>query len=277
MNKTIFWRSNCTVKTSRWALRDYSCYRLAWSKTLIVLLASLLLGPITAWADDSDPWPEQVYFPQKAEQPTSAATSPIKKAELLPVTANDVGSPSRMRLGKMWPFKAKAPKPQQTFRVIPPKPSALLADPPASPYPLLRLPMPIVTEQGVIYPGFYLIKPGNISASTSTGIPGMRTGNEETHPKVELNAESSLLLTRQNQIMARIPIHVAAEHDENMEKTGTLSPITTAVPNLPPIVKVEAQLAPDQKTLRLLVTNGNHHYESDSYPVGTDPRHMLTF
>jgi hypothetical protein len=265
------------MKTSAWALSNCSSYRRLGGKTLIVLFAAVLLCPLSAWADDSDAWPEPVYFPQKSQQPAPEAVIPAKKPESLAEKPDNGDSTVKKSLGKLWPFKAKTPKKKQAFNVVPPKPSALKADPPASPYPLLRLSMPIVTEQGVIYPGFYLIKPDTASASAGTGIPGMRTGNEDTHPKVALNAGSALLLTRQNQILARIPIHTATGPDENVEKTGTPSPITTANPNLPPVLRVEAQLAPDQKTLRLLVTSGSHHYESDAYPVGTDTRRMLTF
>ena len=151
--------------------------------------------------------------------------------------------------------------------MVPPKPSAKMADPPASPYPLLRLTMPIVTEQGVIYPGFYLVKPETSPKDTTIVTPANAT----------INANTPLLLTRQNQVLAKIAIHEVHLPGENLQKTGTPSPITKANPHIPTPLKVDARISSDQKTLTLRVTTETQQFESEAFPVGTDPRRLLTY
>ena len=255
---------------------------------MMALWSLLVLGfsqgglPVT-WADDSssEAWPEQVYFPQRADQEEPPAASALKQGR--PATPTDGqyadGSPGvTPEPKKHWHFKkrnksAEAPnsKDQEEFHAVPPKPSAQKADPPASPYPLLRLPMPIITDQGIIPPGIYLIK-----TEVNDPIIGSMTAVYKA-PKAVINGEKPLLLTRQNQVMARIPIHAATLPDENVEQTGTTSPITAINPKLPPSLKVRAELSADQRRLHLVVTHGSQHYESDEYTVGTDLRHKLTF
>ncbi len=127
--------------------------------------------------------------------------------------------------------------------------------------------MPIVTEQGVIAPGFYLVKPETTSGNSKIITPANAT----------IDANSPLLLTRQNQVMARIAIHEVQLPDETIAETGTPSPITKANPNIPTRLKIEALLSDDQKTLTLRVKTGSKQFESDAFPVGTDPRRLLTY
>lgn len=170
---------------------------------------------------------------------------------------------------KTWHLKNK--KEKGPYHAVPPKPSAEQADPPASEYPLLRLPMPIVTDQGIVPAGIYLIQ-------TEVHDPkiGSLTALQKA-PKAVLNGEKPLLLTRANQVIARIPVHPAEMPDENQEETGTSSPITQANPKIPVPIKVRAELSDDQKSLHLVVVSGKRQYESDEYPLGLDLRHKLTF
>ncbi len=283
MKSIICWRSIFTLKPSRSTCCDplynhnrnlcsHGIYRQTCQKTLIFLISYFTLAPLAAWSEDNEAWPEPVYFPQSNEQtaPTAANKPPISKSSpLTQATASKTGAEpnSPHHRHRLWPFGAKTDKPDEPFRVIPPKPSAKIADPPASPYPLLRLTMPIVTEQGVIAPGFYLVKPETTSGNSKIITPANAT----------IDANSPLLLTRQNQVMARIAIHEVQLPDETIAETGTPSPITKANPNIPTRLKIEALLSDDQKTLTLRVKTGSKQFESDAFPVGTDPRRLLTY
>ena len=236
-----------------------------------MLLTALLLAPGTSWADDSDPWPQQVYFPQRSDQAATPATAPAAKKNQ-PASGQILeGAPiSTDSEKKHWHFRKKE-KAKDAYHAVPPKPSAEQADPPASPYPLLRLPMPIITDQGIVQPGIYLIK---------TEVSDPKIGSQtfvQKAPKAVITAEKPLLLTRQNQVFASIPIHTSAMPDEDTDGPNGDGPITKVDPKLPDRIKVEAELSDDQKTIHLLITNGKQHYESDEYAVGVDLRHKLTF
>jgi hypothetical protein len=243
------------------------------------MLIVLLGGFLTTWADNgSEAWPEPSYFPQRVEQTESSALQQGKPA---PVTDGQFGegAPTITPAGKKkLHFRKKnnkknrkEEKEKEPFHAVPPKPSAQKADPPASPYPLLRLPMPIITNQGIVQPGIYLIK---------TEIDDPKIGSMtfvQEKPKAELDENKPLLLTRQNQVMARIPIHPATLPDENMAQTGTTSPLSPTNPKIPPPIKIRVEFSADQRSLHLVVTNGNQHYESDEYAIGTDLRRKLTY
>jgi len=254
-------------------------YRLSKGKTLILsilgLLMGLAVGLAVVWADDTGDWPAPVNFPQRSEQDPSNPV--MQSGKPGPASSGQFadGAPGIVPEGKKkLRFKRRSKQEagqKTTYHAVPSKPSDEQADPPASPYPLLRLPIPIITDQGVVPAGIYLIK---------TELTDPKIGSQtfvQKAPKAVIDGEKPLLLTQKNQVVARILIHKAVMPDENKEETGTSSPITTADPKIPVPIRVNAELSPDQRTIHLTVNNGKHYFESDDYAVGTDLRHKLTF
>jgi len=220
--------------------------------------------PVLVFAEESTDWPEAVYFPQRSEQ--------VKQASQSPVQSKNSAKPHRF--SRLWPHRTKKLKDEKEkppYSAVPPKPVAEQADPPPSPYPLLRLPMPIITEQGVVPAGIYLVK-----TELSDPMIGSATAVQKK-PKAILTGETRILLTRQNVALASIPIHAAGAPKDDGEGGGSASPITSVDAKVPPIVKIRAELSSDKQTLHLLILEGNHYFQSGEYPVETDTRRKLTF
>lgn len=216
---------------------------------MICIALSLACFSGIAMADDTnESWPEPVYFPQKpVEQgPTQAAAKPETKEKkgLLPFRRKQKTIEQKSRT-------------DETIIKVGPK------DPPPSPFPLLRLSMPILADTGIIAPGIYLVKP--VGKTTSGG---------EEHSTPERKA---IALTRQNKILAEITVHAVQKQDENLALTGTSSPITKVNPKAPPVLKAQAQVSTDLKSITITVQEGDYRFESDPFPVANDQRHILTF
>lgn len=219
--------------------------------TLIFCAITLLLPPVALWADDSEEnWPDPVYFPQKQSEP---ATSPNVGADK---TAPEKKQKKGWRLFSHSSKASEKPLTDEQITQVGPK------DPAPSPYPLVRLSMPIQADTGIIGSGIYLIKPANPDKSTQTN---------------ETNQGMLLYLTRQNKVLAQIMAHPVKTVDENMALTGTPSPLTPVDPKLPPTLSVEPHLSEDLKTITFVVKEGDQRFESAPFPVITDQRHLLTF
>jgi len=229
-------------------------YRPVGSTALIFLAVLLLLPCACSWADDSDDWPEPVYFPQTQTQPTASQPTPEKK------NTPDKASPKEKK--GIWPFKRKDkqavgnPQTEEQSKKSGPK------DPPASPFPLVRLAMPIQADTGIIAPGIYLVKPAEEADKPDSPTP---------------DGGKTVYLTRQNKIMVKLVTHLVKPVDENMAVTGTSSPLTKVDPKAPPVLSVEAKLSTDLKTIIFIVKEGEQRFESAPFPVATDQRRLLTF
>jgi hypothetical protein len=207
----------------------------------------------TALADDStEDWPEPVYFPQTQSQPST--TTPAKPAT----------SDSKKHKKGGWLAKRREnnrpPLTEDQITKVGPK------DPPPSPYPLLRLPMPILTDAGPIGPGIYLVKP---APKTSEASPEAASSSP--------SSDISIILTRQDRVILPLKVHLSTKPDENMAQTGTPSPLVRTTPPAATVTHVEAQLAEDAKSITIVITENERRYESDPFPVNTDTRHVLTF
>lgn len=214
-----------------------------------------------AFADDTEAdWPEPVSFPQTPpQQPTPSAT------QTMPVQVNPPGTAQSTKSKKgVWPFnrhhgnKQSQAKPLTETQITQVGPK----DPPPSPYPLIRLPMPILTGSGPIPSGIYLVKPIQTSTPSAT--------NTNT-------SDISLALTRQDRVIFSFKAHPSTQPDENLALTGTPSPITQTTPASSSVTRVESRLSEDSKTLIIVITEGDRRFESEPFPVNTDTRHILTF
>jgi hypothetical protein len=208
---------------------------------------------LSAFADDTQTdWPEPVYFPQAQIQQGDAASAAKQSKQ-----GNAASEPKKKGWFAKRREKKQPPPTDEQITQVGPK------DPPPSPYPLLRLPMPIQTATGVIGPGIYLVKPAQRTAEAATNTAG--------DPII------SLILTRQNRAVLAFQAHPSAQPDENKALTGTESPLTRTAPAAAPITKVEAQVSEDLKTLTIVITENEKRFESDPFPVNIDTRHILTY
>lgn len=212
-------------------------FRLFRAGTLIFFLINLN----AALADSAtETWPEPVYFPQKTDG------TPLMQPKILPV------KPEKEKKG-FWPFNRKQaeskpiPTEEQIVKVGP-------KEPPASPYPLIRLPMPVQTESGVISPGIYLIKP--ITEAAEGRI---------------------FLLSQRDRILLKFQTQPVSLPDANLDKEGTPSPLSKTDQKLPEPMKAETRLSDDKKTLRIQVTENGKTYESNWFPTATDRRPVLRY
>lgn len=201
----------------------------------------------------TDTWPEPVYFPQKTDG------TPLLQPKTMPVKPDPSKSnPIKSNKEKkgIWPFnrKKEAVQPalseEQIVKVGP-------KEPPASPYPLLRIPMPIQTESGLIQPGIYLIKPLTGASPDGSG--------------------KTFLLTQRDRVVLQFQVQTTTLPDANIEKEGTPSPLSKTDPKLPTPMKVETKVSDDRKTLTIQVTQDNQTYESPSFPTATDRRPVLRY
>lgn len=205
----------------------------------------------SAQAADED-WPDRIEYPHLPKPP-----QPIKQQSL------NQGEKGESKLKKLWPFKkdpqkaaAKAlekqppPSEEQITKVGP-----RLSLP--SPDPLLRLPLPIKSDEGIIPAGFYLVH---------------LTGGDNNQPR-------NVMLIQKNKAVLRFAVQSTGTlDDENKAETGTSSPIKK-LPQAPasPGLKAEIKLTPDQKGLIIVVKNDQERFESEAFPVTTDQRHVITY
>lgn len=222
--------------------------------------ASLLLLPKVFAAEETD-WPEPVYFPQNV--PQAPAAMPTNTKGQTPVNGTASEKKETHRKGRFWPFAGRAK--QEPAQAI--SEDAIIKvgpkDPPASPYPLLRLFSPVLTNAGVINAGIYLVKPGEKPNAADD-----KASNQE---------EVSIILTRQNVPLHRLKLHASKAPDSDTTLSGTPSPISRTHPEKPEPLTVQAELSPDQKTIQILMKEGNHRYESEPFSVGIDQRPLLNF
>lgn len=208
----------------------------------------------SALADGEDDfWPEPVYFPQKAEQ------APVSKA---PQSKADAGNDKTSQSKEKKPFWRFWDKPKESKKPVPTEEQIVKVgpkDPPASPFPLIRLPMPFETEEGVISSGIYLLKPDPDPLKQSDP------------------AGKAFVLTQRNQTLLRFSAHPVTAQDPNMVKEGTPSPLTKRDPEAPEPIKVEIRVSPDNRTLTIRLRQGDQTLESPAYPTANDRRQILTY
>jgi hypothetical protein len=215
----------------------------------IYLLSCLLAGPfsISALAADDD-WPAPIdYPPTQLAAPRPAAPPPAekksgrlfgifpRKKKIDPASVNTVGSP------------LSESKPQEPL---------------PSPFPLLRLSMPIETGAGVLPAGIYLAAPAP---------KGEGEGND---PK-----QRALLLMQRNEPVLRISFTQYEGPSDNEIINGTPSPLqkTTAGKEALPLRHLEVRLKPDGKSMIFVWEEDDVRFDSPPYPVISDPRPNLKF
>lgn len=236
----IFWRSNLNI------IR----YRRRLAATLIVLTALMgsasLLNWSPGWGEDSTDWPDPVYFPQKLSKPP-VVNQPGKgqKGNITGSTGTNIEESQEPKQKKRWSFHKKPPqvKPLTDEQITQVGPK----DPPAYPDPLLRLMFPVKTEQGVVQPGFYLVRQLEKNESTRT-----------------------LALTRQHQIVFQCVVSAESKPAED-------SPIQPVERSAPPRLSVASELSPDQKSMTIVLKEGNQLYKSQPFPTVIDARKILRY
>ncbi|WP_303672880.1 hypothetical protein [Vampirovibrio chlorellavorus] len=220
-------------------------YRSIGSKTLIILVCACI-GPVGFANSPEENWPEPVYFPQKQTTPEKDVSTKPEKDE-----------------GKkwFWPFEKKAAKETPGASQAPNESKTGPKDPPASPYPLIRIPMAFQTNQGPIPTGIYLLQPSPCQPASDPSKP----------------SHKCFSLTQRNKRLLVFEAHPVSLPDINLAKEGTPSPLSKADPQKPDPLIANIKLSPDQKTLSLQVQQGQNTLESDPFPVFVDQRTILTY
>ena len=203
---------------------------------------------LSSWAAGDD-WPDQIDFPQKLPKP------PVSSVSTTPQSGNISGSTGtsfqqlndKSEKKDIWPLHRKVkvlktkPLTEEPITQVGPK------DPPAYPDPLMRLTFPIKAGEGVILPGFYLVRQLDKSES-----------------------ERTLALTRKHQIVLQFRV-------SDINVPSEKSPIETVERTAPPKLSIESQLSPNQKTLTIVLKEGAQRYESQPFPVAVDQRKILSY
>ncbi len=225
-------------------------YRSIGSKTLIILICAGT-GPVGFANNTDENWPEPVYFPQKQ-------TTPDKSANTKPEQEN-----GKEEDGKkwFWPFGKKAAKEAPGASQAQNESKTGPKDPPASPYPLIRIPMAFQTNQGPVPTGIYLLQPGPCQPASDPSKP----------------SQKCFSLTQRNRRLLVFEAHPVSLPDINLAKEGTPSPLSKADLKKPDPLTATIKLSPDQKTLRFQVQQGQNTMESDPFPVFVDQRTILTY
>lgn len=254
MTKMIFCRSKLNI-ASKPVTDGWAWYRPWIWATLIWLAVAgvILLGNVPSWAEESsEDWPDAIYFPQRAEKPQDpSAYKSVQPGS----TVGSIGLATQTEKPEkkgIWPFRhdpkkqaekaARNQKPPTNEQITQVGPKETLA----YPDPLLRLLFPIQTEQGIIQPGFYLVRQLDKQAK-----------------------ERTLALTKQHQVIFKF--NVSAIQDAPQ---GPIQPLERAAP---PKLSMEAQLSADQKTLTLVLTEGSKRYESQAFSTAIDTRKRLNY
>jgi hypothetical protein len=248
MVNMICCRSSLNMVRRYWLERNLPSYRHGKWGALIGCLGVWLAVSISlvGRAADTDDWPDPIEFHPALMRPPVVNPVLPQNGNISGSTGQDLQKLEGSRKG-IWPFRRdkkekkdqKPPTEAQIVRVGP-------KDPPAYPDPLLRLSFPIHTEQGILQPGYYLVRQLKQSAQ-----------------------ERTLALTRQHQTVLEFNVSAVAD-----EPASPIQPVDrTALPK----VSVEILLSPDKKTLTVLLKEGNKRYESQAFPVATDTRRKLAF
>jgi hypothetical protein len=194
---------------------------------------------------DTESWPDQLYFPQRPEKPLTAPAQKAPKKQ----TASQKSH---------WRFKRKG---KADKNPLPTDAQMLNAGPretQPSPYPLLRLPMPLQTGTGILAAGIYLVQPDNSKPDQAA-------------------SQRTLVLVQRNEAVLKVPLTAYQGENENVALTGTASPLQTANPNLPVVIKVQARPSEDLKSVTLILKVGDRRFDSAPFPVATDQREILHF
>ncbi len=214
-------------------------------------------------ADDSSTeyWPDRVEYlpaPPQVQKP-AAVFSEAQQAAATPqkqVKHKQKDKDSDEKKPGFWAKRRKAkedkkpgPSEEQIVEVGP-------RDIPASPDPLLRLPMPIRVEGGIIPAGFYLLHARNIGPTSA-----------------------ELVLIQKNSPVLRFSVsRDGGTDDDNKTETGTASPIEKLP--LPPgqaLRKAEIKLSADQQSLVIVLLDNKTRYSSAPFPLAVDQRHRIGY
>jgi hypothetical protein len=248
LTRMNFCRSNIMSPKSCCLQGWWLFYRHAMLATLIfaLMLAGSAGWGMPAIAADED-WPDAVDYPYLPKPPQPATSPKMKKADINATPAKKKG---------LWPFTKGEKKPKTDKRPAPTEEQIVKVGPrqtPPSLDPLLRLPLPIRTDSGIIPPGFYLVH---------------LTGGNPDNP-------TNVMLMKKNKAVFRFALKEAGNlNDENISVTGTSSPIKK-IPRGGLGVKAETRLTADQKGLSIIIVTGGRRFESDLFPVASDQRHII--
>lgn len=242
LTRMNFVRSNFTIVRYPSCLQGlYALYR-AWpAQTLIrwmAVLAVLVWGLGAGWAEDD--WPDPVYFPQQQSLPSPPSTFRTQ--------GESVVQDDKPAKKGMWPFRRKKKTESTTTGVPHAVPQIGPRETPPRGDPLLRVAVPFLSESIVVPSGFYLIQP----------VPQVAPSNR------------AYALVRQNRIVLQFLVTpIAADSD------ASASPVTR-MPNAPPAQpQASIRLSPDQKSMTIVVQDGEQWFESPRFPVATDTRPVL--
>jgi hypothetical protein len=131
--------------------------------------------------------------------------------------------------------------------------------------PLVRLPLPILGNRGLVEPGFFLVKQKIISSQ-----------------------ERQLFLTYRNQPMVTISVYATGESASlsSALNNGPVQSIPRPKPSVdfygkptyPTVMTyVRAQVSADQRSLKILVSQGNQRFESQPIPTVVEQRPELKY
>ncbi len=200
-------------------------------------------------ADDSENWPDPVYFPQRVD-PDAAKQNPLP---LPPVGASAKAKPASKKWGR------KRPNPQSLQQAGSDLKDGTPQDPAPSPYPLVRLAMPLKMEGGVVPAGIYLAQP--TLGKTQEGVEIL-----------------TLMLIQRNHVVIQMRLQPAEDNQtDHTRAMGTPSPLQSTDPKIPPVLRVEAVSVPEQNALQFHLRQGNQHFTSAPFPLATDTRNILPF
>lgn len=217
------------------------------------------MSGLTALAASDEAWPEPVYFPQRSEQ--TSTQNPLASQ---PEKDKDAHSKKKRDL---WPFNNHKEEPPALKQEE--KSSKAGREPLASPYPLLRLSLPIQSgEQGVIQPGIYLVKPS--TSANKKADPDNATPADSRTGKV-------FLLTQRDRLILRFKALPIPNIDSNLETEGTPSPLSKKDPEKPTPMRSRIRMAEDGQSLVIQVLENEQAFESPSFPTVTDPRKILSY
>jgi hypothetical protein len=192
-------------------------------------------------ATESTEWPDEIDYPPQAF-PQGSPMNPGTPAAPQKAASGEK-TPLRK---KLWPFsKTKADKtpPPTEAQIVNVGPK----EPPPSPNPLLRLSVPFYGDTGIIPSGIYLV-----------GIKAVSADVRE------------LTLMKQNRPVYSFQV----QRSQVAIEESPIGPIKA--PPRPPL-RMEARLSGDQKSLRVILVEGEVRYESAAFPSAVDTRHQLTF
>ena len=135
--------------------------------------------------------------------------------------------------------------------------SGKLQEVPASPFPLLRLAIPIRTADGILSAGLYLAAPQN------------ETPFDPNH--------RALTLLQRNRPCLSLSLNRFTGIDDNQKIHDTPSPLQKANPKAPPIRHLEVRLSDDRQAITFIWKEDDQRFDSAPFPVVNDQRPILGF